>query len=297
MGQNNYDQEEIRKFFTSLPKEVIERENKKQLQEIERDHKEFCDALDENKCSLCGRSLRYVNKAKPCLHWLLRPKGADKKRILEMLVSGGFGFYRTQGYLRWIANYEKPLANINTLREEQDKKKLFEITVKYKNLEWTINYNQSDRDGHQGTKNNYPHYHFAMRVDGLPFIDFSDSHIPFTDEDLFKLTALEAKVIEPMELYGASLQEIFDNVSLEEIIDSSSSAPSDSESVLKFDTLIEANEGETISGDEIIKIIKENKKTGVPLATLVRKLGHKTTTIVSPGERIPEILHRSKRRN
>jgi len=28
MKQNHYDQEEVRKFFTSLPKEVVERENK-----------------------------------------------------------------------------------------------------------------------------------------------------------------------------------------------------------------------------------------------------------------------------
>jgi len=291
-----YKAEEIKKFFNSIPKSVVEKENVKQLLREKRDWKDFCNALDSNKCSLCGKSLKYVRKDKPCLHWLLRPKGADKKRILEMLSSGKYSFFQVQSYIRWLGNYEKPLANINTLEGERDPKKLFEITVKYKDISWTMNYGKSDLEGHLGSKNNFPHYHFAMRIKDLPFIDFSDRHISFTDSDLFNIFAMDSGVMQSRPKYGAGLQDLFENVDPEEIINSSTSSQSDMDNVMRFDTFIEADEGETIKGEEISEIIKKSKETGEPLAKLVRKLGYKTKTIISPGERIPEILHRTKKR-
>ena len=78
-----YNPKEIKEFFESIPKDVIETENRKQQAKTKQDYEEFCNALDKNKCSLCGKSLRYVREDNPCLHWLLRPKGANKKRILN----------------------------------------------------------------------------------------------------------------------------------------------------------------------------------------------------------------------
>lgn len=295
MAGNKYTKEEMKTFFNSIPKDVLEEGNRKQLEKTDEDYKEFTNAMDNNKCSLCGRSLKYFNKNEACLHWLLKPKGANKKRILEMLTCGKFGFFQVQSYIRWVGNYDKILGNINTLQDEKDPKKLFEITVKYKDFTWTMNYSQSDFEGHKGTKTDFPHYHFAMRVKDLPFIDFSNSHIPFTDPDLFNITALDAGVMASLPTYGAGLQDLFDNIDPEDIINSATSSSNKEEGVMNFSTFIEADEGETIKSEDIEKILKEHNETGVPLAKLVKKLKCKTTTIISPGERIPDILHRSKR--
>ena len=33
---------------------------------------------------------------------------------------------------------------------------------------------------------NYPHFHFQMRLNNQQFINYSETHIPFSDEDLWR---------------------------------------------------------------------------------------------------------------
>lgn len=71
---------------------------------------------------------------------------------------------------------------------------MLETTIKYKNIEWTLTYGQSDLDGHKDSQNaNFPHFHLQMLVDELPFIRFNDFHIPFSKEDLFNIKLLKKR--------------------------------------------------------------------------------------------------------
>ncbi|MBD3300366.1 MAG: hypothetical protein GF347_03365 [Candidatus Moranbacteria bacterium] len=72
---------------------------------------------------------------------------------------------------------------------------------------------------------------------------------------------------------------------------------SEKDALFKTDILIEAEEGHTISGDEITDLLEERKRTGTPLAKLVEKLKNvKLTRIVSPGPIIPEKSQRTPNR-
>jgi hypothetical protein len=107
---------------------------------------------------------------------------------------------------------------------------------------------------------------------------------------------MDSGVMQSRPKYGAGLQDLFEKVDPEEIINVATSSQSNMDNVMCFDTFIEADEGQTIKGEEINKIIEKSKETGEPLAKLVRQLGYKSKTIISPGERIPEMFHRTKKR-
>jgi hypothetical protein len=73
--------------------------------------------------------------------------------------------------VRWVANEEAFAKNINDLADEGTGK-LVELTVKYKNLEWSFSCGAPDLAGHVGggEPSKAPHWHFQMYVDGKPFV-------------------------------------------------------------------------------------------------------------------------------
>jgi hypothetical protein len=81
-------------------------------------------------------------------------------------------------FLRWCANQDKLLSNINDLEAEKSDKKIIYYTVKWKNIEWTFDCSPNDFKGHEGRTVNFPHFHFQMRIDGRQFINVNDFHIP-----------------------------------------------------------------------------------------------------------------------
>ena len=174
----------IKEILENLTPEEIEKENLEHLKENEEIFEEFKDAYFKKCCSLCGNKLEKFIPDEPCFHWFLHPKGI-KKRDFKEYLSNPVDFFLLESYFRWLANLEVPLKNINDLKEEKTSAKLKEITIRFKNIEWSLNYGSTDLGGHLKTKNaNFPHYHIQMLVNEQPFIRFNDFHIPFSKTDL-----------------------------------------------------------------------------------------------------------------
>lgn len=290
---------EVQNFLEKLPADLIERMNKKTFEETDRRYKEFQNQLKVGRCYLCREKIDSFIKNKPCQHWLLRPIGFDKKHF--PWVYRRFSFFRIEAYLRWIANSEILAANINDLIEETNPEKLFEHTIKYKNLEWSFSCSGGDLTGHKFSfSGRFPHYHFQMRIDGLPFIDYGNFHIPFTDQDLFQLPMLLGMVDKAKytHTHGAGMQEMMD-IDPEVLLDSMQKAEDEKDGVYSVQTLVEAEPGKTLSGDEIADLFKKSKELNVPVAKLIRELKNAGSikTIISPGTRVPNQAGRKSSKN
>lgn len=119
------------------------------------------------------------------------PKWNQEKHFKNYLKNP-LSFFRLDSYFRWLANTEKPIGNINDLKEETSNTSYLETTIKYKNIEWAFSIGHTDKEGHiNAYEGNVPHYHIQMRVDNRIFLKFNDFHINFTDEDLFTIELLE----------------------------------------------------------------------------------------------------------
>lgn len=277
-----------------LSREQIRKINKRIRRETEQEYKEFKTFLKRDECYLCGLKFSSFNIFEPCIHWLLRPEGFKKNYF--PLVYKKFSYFQIQPYLRWLANSEVSLRNINDLVEEKSLSKMIENTIKYKNIEWSFSSSQGDYRGHKFRfRGRFPHYHFQMKINGEIFIRYSDFHIPFTDRDIWTLKVKQGKIkgLKHTFGHGAGMQEFLDNFSPEEILNLISTTDDYSKSLLNLTTIIKADLGKTISGDEIADLIEESKRTGIPFAKLIRKLKNvKAQTIIAPGEGIPRIAGR-----
>jgi hypothetical protein len=292
--------QDFNNYINSLPKEVIEAENKKELEQNSKDFKEFKEALAKGDCFYCGHPISHFSQSKPCFHWLLKPKGFKKKHF--PLLYADKSFHQLEAYLRWVANSDRIGVNINDLVEEKNTSKIIEQTICYKNLEWSFSCSKGDMDGHahkhEGTM---PHYHFQMKVDGNVIINYSGFHIPFQDVDHFYF-AMKKGAFDRMEhrhIQGAGMQTIFDNFKPEELLNlmrTSTDADDPQKSPFHMETFVMAKPGTTISGDEIAELQKESHKTGVPMAKLLRKLKNvQVSTVIQPGPALPEIAKRTPR--
>jgi len=136
----------------------------------------------------------YIDSSSPCFHWLLNPKA--KKKQLAKVLNAGKGLLHLYGYLTWVANSVNPFVNIDDTADGIDVNKIFETTIKYKEFEWSFSLAQSDFEGHQGTKSDYPHFHFQMKKDGNTVIKFKDFHIPFSDNDFIQIGMMQQGVLD-----------------------------------------------------------------------------------------------------
>lgn len=286
--------EHSKKVFESLSKEEIQEMNNKQQKLLETSYHNFKSNLEKGICYLCGSPLKTFSKNKPCLHWMLRPKGVKKKHFPYLYEN--VSYFQMESYARWLANLETPLKNINDIDVEKRESKIFETTIKYKHIEWSFSCSPSDLEGHKNSKEgNYPHFHFQMRLDGKPFINYSQNHIAFSNEDIWKLAMINQDEI-PIgmnSMYGAGMGSILSEDNIEHILDLSERTENESEAAFKFDTLVIAEPGKTISGDDIANLIEKSRETGVPLAKLMRCLDADVQTFVTPGKGVPEIAART----
>lgn len=259
----------------------------------------FKKFLENGKCYLCEQPFDYFSDNQPCIHWLLRPKGFEKNHF--KLVYEKYSYWNIQPYLRWLANSEIMFGNINNLIEEKDSSKIIENTIKYKDYEWSFSCSANDLSGHiESDFGKFPHYHFQMKIDSRPFIDYSDFHIPFTDYDKWIMAMENGDVPEfkHVQRFGAGMEDILSSLNSKNAMDGMKSASNEKEAVFKLDTFVIAEKGYTISGDEIAQIVEESKKTGVPLAKLVGKLKNVSVkTIIQPGPGVPKIAGRTKRKS
>jgi hypothetical protein len=289
----------IRDFLKNIPPEEIERRNKNQINKNAEEFKEFKDAYFKNCCSLCGNKLDYFNKNESCYHWFLLPTGIRKKDF-DNYLKEAIGYFNIESYFRWIATLENPFKNINDLTSEISESKIKEITIKYKNLEWSLNYGSTDVEGHSGSKNaDFPHFHIQMLFDGKPFINFNDYHIPFTKEDLFKFELMnEANdLVEFRNDYGEGISIIEDSEILKEFEKTVRVAESEENALFHSSSIIQRPNNKTMSGEIIEEIMKESKETKVPIRHLFRKYfpDVEIITKIEPGKGVPEMKRRIPR--
>ncbi len=291
---------EVKKFFDSLTPEQIEEGNKRQLENNIRVYEEFQAAYKIGKCSLCGHGLSEFVSYKPCFHRFLRPHGIKKKHFNKYL-STQIGFFRFDSYMRWIANLERPFANINDLKGEMNPAKVIEYTIKFKNIEWSINIGKNDRIGHLNSQNaNFPHFHIQMKVDNNIFIKFNDFHIPLSDEDIFTFRAMEEapdKVVFK-NTFGQGMSIIEDEEMLKQLDALMTRTDDIANAPFNTSTLVQMPAGETMDGDLLNQIFKESKKTGVPVRHLLKKHFPQASfmTEIRPGDSVPEISKRTPRK-
>lgn len=293
---NNF--EDVEDFINRLTPMQIEEVNKQQEVENKEMYLEFSDAYSKGCCFLCGMKLDYFHPSEPCFHWFLNPPEI-KKRYFQEYLSKDVGFFKLESYFRWLGNIESPFKNINDLKCETTESKLLETTIKYKNIEWTLTYGLTDLEGHKDSKNaNFPHFHIQMLVDGLPFIRFNDSHIPFSREDLLNIELLKHDSVLIRNSQAPGMADILEDSEMLEMIDEYCVVPENEEDAsLNFGTMIQMPKGKTMSGEEIAEIFKESRGTKRPIRHLMKERFPDASIVseVTPAEGVPKKKKRKKR--
>lgn len=268
------------------------------IRQTQAEYTEFLGAFCIGDCYICGKPLSSLSKKAPCIHWLLKPKGFKKNDLPEVAMR--FGFFQIQTYLRWVANTQGFAKHINDLPEEGSGTKLIELTIRYRNLEWSFSCAESDYIGHQTSQHaKHPHYHLQMRVDQRPFINYSDFHVPFVEGDILSIEAKRKlpHIVKHKFPYGEGMAEILNDDTVEALIEQSTSGDAGDDASLHFDTIAMADEGTTIRGEDLYEIIQEAKAKGVTVASLIHKLPNaRTRVLVTPGPGVVEQAPRAGRK-
>lgn len=290
--------DKFKKFSESLTQDELKKQNELDTSATNAEHAKFSADFKKGKCYLCNKPLKTNGKSHPCVHWLLRECKFKKKDF--PLIFSKFGYINIAAYLRWVANEDKPFRNINDLDANKDERKVFEYTIRWKNIEWTFDCSRNDYNGHSRANSNFPHYHFQMRVDGGSFIKFGDYHVPFNESDLFQLD-LHQKLPEYFNFSfgepGAGMQAATGHHP-EYIVNESEFTEDENEAVYDLSTMILADEN-GFSPSALLEIYEEAKSTGKTIASLAPKYfgdASSIDTIVSTTKHIEPISKRSKRK-
>lgn len=288
--------QDFAKFIDSLSDEERARGNEIDFQRAQQEHEEFVREFGQGRCYLCKKPLGSFSKKTPCPHWLLKPKGFKKNDLPA--VAARYGYFQIQSFLRWVANQGAFARNINDMSEESSGTKLFEVTIKYKNIEWAFSCAKSDYLGHATSQHSkHPHYHFQMRIDGRQFINYNDFHLPFSEMDIFNIEAMQTlpgKVRQRFS-FGEGIADVLNDDTVEHIVNSSAPTGRREDAPFEIDTIAIAQQGKTISGDALYEIIQEAKSKGVTVASLMHKLPNANTrVIVTPGAGVVEQAPRSR---
>jgi hypothetical protein len=284
---------EYAKFLQKTPEVELTKGNDAQLQRDRAQHKRFQDNFRNGICYLCNEPLSTFRKELPCLHWLLLPDGFKKKDFLS--VTKEYGFFQIQAYLRWVANEDGFALNINDM-PEGGSGKLFATTIRYKNREWSFSCSETDYLGDHASRS--PHYHFQMRIDNRPFIDYGNFHVPFNE---FEITIIEAKRVLPdldiRFLFGEGMRDALTDETVEQIVKNTKFEGVSENAPIEIDTLAISDEVKRISGGDLCYIIQEAKAKNVTIASLMDKLPNAIVRVmVSPGPGVVEQAPRSKRK-
>jgi hypothetical protein len=288
-------------FMASLPREEINRVNELNRREAREQHKAFSEAFKAGSCSFCGGTLASFDIDRPCRHWLLKPEGVRKEHI--ELLAARLSWSILENYVRWVANEEAFAQNINDLADEGTGK-LLELTVKYRNLEWSFSCGATDLAGHEGggEHSRTPHWHFQMYVDGKPFVRYNDFHLPLSEADAGFLEFMRAH---PGKVHrrlagGTGMSEVFHESMLDALVTQGRSGAADQEAEaapIKLDTIIMADPGTTIRGEDIYNLIQAARAEGVTATSKMRELKNVSVqTMVSAGPGVVRQAPRSKRK-
>jgi hypothetical protein len=288
-------------FMASLPPKEIARVNELNRKETTEQHRQFSEAFKAGQCSFCGHALTSFDPAKPCRHWLLKPDDVCKEHIEQVATQLSWGIL--ENYLRWVANEEAFAKNINDLTDEGSGK-LVELTIKYKNLQWSFSCGESDLAGHDGggEHSKRPHWHFQMYVDGQPFVRYNDFHLLLSEPDEGFLDFMRANPgkVQRRIAGGAGMNEVLDESMLEHLVTMGRSGTTDDEAdgaPIKLDTFVMAEPGKTICGEDIYNLIQQAKAEGVTVSSKMRELtGVSVQAFVSPGPGVVRQAPRSGRK-
>jgi hypothetical protein len=294
---NPYKDKDLRKFIESIPQEEVDKQTQLQSENNARVYKDFTDGLKIGNCFLCGGQMNSFVEARPCFHWFTYPTGIKKKHF-ENYLKNPVGSFQLDSYFRWLANTEKPIANINDLKDETSSTSYLETTYKYKNIEWAFSIGHTDKEGHPNAQvGSIPHYHIQMKIDNRIFLKFNDFHIPFSDGDLFTITLLDQAPdkVKWGHSYGQGIGILEDEENLE-IIDGAMKVADDFETApFHTESIIQAPEGQTIPTELIEQAIEESKRTKEPIRKIMQRLmpDAKVITQINPGEGVPKMTKRS----
>lgn len=286
-------------WLKQQPKEFIRYGNEQDHLQAEKDYKKFVTLFKEGQCSICMKPLKSFSAKTPCLHWLLRPKNFKKKHF--PILYKEFTYFRMSAYVRWVASLNGPMKNINDILAEHPGGKLIDFTARHQHITWSFSCGLSDYEGHKTTKSgNFPHYHMQIKLNGSPFISYSDFHIPFHEDDLFDIELFTKHKDFAIHSYGrgTGMQELMGSeVGLQFIVDHSVPTENLEDAAYGLSTIVIAEDGETISGNLIADAMKEAKASGKTIASVMRERLKDTnsniTIIVSPGDGVPETQQRT----
>lgn len=261
-----------------------------------KEHARFSEAFEQGRCYICERPLATFSSENPCLHWLLKPKGFKKKHFPA--VAARYSMFQIETYLRWVANTDGLAKNINALPEEGTGK-LREVTVRYKHLEWSFSCTESDLRGHASTAHsNFPHFHFQMRLDRRPFINYSDFHLPLHERDVvgFELSKRMPDIFKIKFPGGEGMEEILQPQNYQVLLSKSSKSPDPEHAGLSISSMLIADDGHTIDGSALADLIERARAEGVTVASLLHTIPNASaTTIISPGPAVVEQAPRNGR--
>ncbi len=293
---HDHDPKRYRELFESLSADEIEENNRRDQEEHHRQVASFKAAYAEGQCYLCGEPFDQMRTSHPCTHWLLR-RCKFKKNDFEKIWTR-FDYFNIAAFLRWCANEETFLKNINNLESERSERKILSCTIKWRNVEWTFDCSASDLAGHGRAHSAFPHYHFQMRLDGRPFINFTDFHVPFSERDLFNLSLKdESWFHQGFGSVGDGMQEAI-SIPVETILEYSVPTIDEEQAPYNLSTMIYAGD-QPISGEEIMEIHKEAQRTNKSFASVAQQrfAGRASVqTIISPHDSVPNIANRTERK-
>ena len=142
-----------------------------------------------------------------------------------------------------------------------------------------------------------------MKLNGQQFICYNNFHIPFHDDDLYDIELFAKHKVFVKHGYGrgSGMQELMGSEKgLEFIINHSDPTGDFDNAAFNLNTIVMAKEGETISGELLAEAFDEAKAKGKTITSVLRdKLQDSNasiTTIVSPGDGVPETQQRTGRK-
>jgi hypothetical protein len=128
-----------------------------------------------------------------------------------------------------------------------------------------------------------------MYVDGLPFVRYNDYHLPLSEADAGFLEFMRSH---PGKVHwrlagAAGMSEVFHVSMLEALVTQGKSSTTDEEAdgaPIKLDTIIMADPGTTIRGEDIYNLIQAARVERVTATSKMRELKNVSVqTTVSPG--------------
>ena len=98
--------------------------------------------------------------------------------------------------------------------------------------------------------------------------------------------------------FGEGMNDLLSDETVEHIVNTSVPPDMEDDGMFKLDTIAMADEGKTISGDDLYALIQEAKAKGVTVASLMHKLPNaRTQVIVTPGPGVVEQAPRGGRKS